>query len=228
MHELISKERIKDLAVKLSTSAAKPEFLQELMGVRRSSVEQKYEAARRVATLENIKSKNIPVDPEFRISTRSFEDPKVFQALKRKENSDTPIIYYEDNHGYFEYQGTIITIIDGYAEDENREINPTLEIQLLIQKGIEDIGEFISTPEFDILVNELYATSRNERAAFVIDEILDIEKMKDRNIKVPADMKIQRSHFDDERPTLFCVTKYIDGAYPWHKVTITFDNDFAL
>ena len=36
---------------------------------------------------------------------------------------------------------------------------------------------------------------------------------------------MQRSEFADQRPTLFCVTKMLGLAYPWQKVTITFDSE---
>jgi len=37
-------------------------------------------------------------------------------------------------------------------------------------------------------------------------------------------MLIQRSEFADQRPTLFCVSKVLPLAYPWHKITVTFDS----
>jgi hypothetical protein len=41
---------------------------------------------------------------------------------------------------------------------------------------------------------------------------------------VPHDIIFQRSAFSDNRPSLFCMTKYLPDGIGWKKVTITFDN----
>jgi hypothetical protein len=97
-------------------------------------------------------------------------------------------------------------------------------IQKTICAGIEEIGDFIVQSEFQSLLAELYALPHEARLRFVQDIIIDNEQRLSRGIKVPEGMVIQRSTFADGRPTLFCVSKILPLAYPWHRVTITFDS----
>jgi hypothetical protein len=71
---------------------------------------------------------------------------------------------------------------------------------------------------------EMAALDEDARSNFVVDELLEPTRRADRDLVVPNGMQIQRSQFADGRPTLFCVSKVLPLAYPWHKVTITFDN----
>ncbi len=229
MQDIITLEKIKDMALRLSLSASKPEFLNELLSIQKSDKKMKMSIAKKVATVDNVKSKGVPVDSDFRLTTRSFEDPILYETINDNESKNSPKIYFEDDHGFFEHEGTHIYIVDkekSKVQQGNNKLTPD-EIQKLIQNGIEEIGDFIIKPAFLTLLNELYSLPSNERFNFVVSEILNKNKVKQRNIIVPNNMKIQRSHFDDDRPTLFCVTKYIDSAYPWHKVTITFDNELV-
>jgi hypothetical protein len=100
-------------------------------------------------------------------------------------------------------------------------------IQSVIQEGIEEIGRFAVQPEFQALLEDLYARPREERPQFVVDVVLNPEEQARRGIVAPEGMVIQRSAFADGRPTLFCITKKVPLAYPWHKVTITFDSEMV-
>jgi len=92
-----------------------------------------------------------------------------------------------------------------------------------VTSGIIDIGVFVESREFQNLLAELRAVPRSERTLFVRDVILNPDELDNRGLQVPAGMAIQRSYFADNRPTLFCVTKYmIDKKW---KVTITFDEE---
>jgi len=97
-------------------------------------------------------------------------------------------------------------------------------IQATICAGLDYIGEFVLRAEFQSLLNELYARPHGGRLAFVRDVILDDEQRAVRGIVTPDDLIIQRSTFADGRPTLFCVSKILPLAYPWHRVTMTFDS----
>ncbi|MCH7891684.1 MAG: hypothetical protein IH921_09290, partial [Gemmatimonadetes bacterium] len=79
-------------------------------------------------------------------------------------------------------------------------------IQSVIQKGIEEIGKFVTTPGFHALINDLYSKPVEERSQFVLDVVLDPDERAKRGITAPEGMVIQRSVFYDGRPTLFCVS----------------------
>jgi len=93
-----------------------------------------------------------------------------------------------------------------------------------VYRGIQAIGDFVLTPPFQALLSELYALPHIARAEFVEHVVLDGRHREDRGIQTPEDLIIQRSSFADGRPTLFCVSKILPLAYPWHRVTITFDS----
>jgi hypothetical protein len=102
---------------------------------------------------------------------------------------------------------------------------PTPEqVRSVLKEGIERVGEFVGTPPVQQLLEDLYAIPEDERAQFVLDVVLNPEEWERRGIEVPEDMTIQRSQFADGRPTLFCIVKMVPLAYPWEKVTITFDS----
>lgn len=91
------------------------------------------------------------------------------------------------------------------------------------REGLEDIRDFITTDQFISVLGELYDHAPQDRDRFVREVLLDTGQLAERGIEVPEQIKIQRSQFGDQRPTIFCVTKLMsDGV---RKVTYTFDND---
>lgn len=95
-----------------------------------------------------------------------------------------------------------------------------------VREGIEEIIEFVYRDEFQAVVKELYDLPNEQRDAFVRKVLLRPEQLAARGIAVPEGMIVQRSHFADERPTIFCVTKYLpDGK---RKVTVTYDAESDL
>lgn len=93
-----------------------------------------------------------------------------------------------------------------------------------IKDGLYELEAFTSTPEFHALLDDLWALPIDERPAFVANVILNLGKLNERGIRVPPGIKLQRSAFRDNRPTLFCVVRYIPDGLQWSKVTITYDN----
>jgi hypothetical protein len=93
-----------------------------------------------------------------------------------------------------------------------------------ISSALDDIAEFVSTPEFTGLMQEFSRVPSERRNHFVRRVIINPDELARRGIRVPDDMTVQRSAFEDGRPTLFCVTKYLPqfGAAK-KKVTVTFD-----
>ena len=224
MESLLSADRFAEMGRTLGETAAHPEALSELMRVRQSPIQQRYENAQKMATVENLASKNIQLDSDFRITTRSFEDPRLFRANTGSDERASPKVYFEDDHGFFEYEDTVITVVEDEESCEVRSSVPESVIRDEIADGVAHIGRFVSEAAFKAVIKELYETPVELREVFVAEKLLNPQHLAARGIDVPKDMKIQRSHFDDNRPTLFCVTKYLTLAYPWHKVTITFDN----
>jgi hypothetical protein len=92
-----------------------------------------------------------------------------------------------------------------------------------LTSALEDIYAFIQADAFQNLLEELWAQEPSQRLAFVDEVILSDRERRRRNVFVPDGMAVQKSHFADHRPTLFCVSKKL-AREPW-KVTITFDND---
>jgi hypothetical protein len=89
---------------------------------------------------------------------------------------------------------------------------------------LQDIDTFTETPEFAALIKELRSLpTREEKKLFVRNIIINKDEQKKRGINPPDGILIQRSYFTDNRPTLFCVVKYLkDGK---RKMTITYDDD---
>lgn len=89
--------------------------------------------------------------------------------------------------------------------------------------GLEAIRDFITRDEFIRVLGELYDTEPTERDTFVRTVLLNPSALQARGVIVPDGIRIQRSQFGDDRPTIFCVTKLMsDGV---RKVTYTFDNE---
>jgi hypothetical protein len=97
-------------------------------------------------------------------------------------------------------------------------------IRAVIRDAVKRIGQLVCRSEFQAMLTELFALEERDRPSFVLRVILNEDERKKRGVIVPDRMVIQRSTFADKRPTLFCVTQLVPLAYPWDKVTITFDN----
>jgi|GEM_PF-5591805 len=93
-----------------------------------------------------------------------------------------------------------------------------------ISRALGDITEFVTTPEFTALMREFSRVAGDERNDFVRRVIINPDELARRGIRVPEDLIVQRSAFEDNRPTLFCVTKYLPQmGMAKKKVTVTFD-----
>lgn len=93
-----------------------------------------------------------------------------------------------------------------------------------IGAALDDVSAFIATPAFRKVLAEFSATPTPLRGHFVRSVLINTEELARRGVQVPEDMTIQRSAFEDDRPTLFCITKYLpDMGAAKKKVTVTFD-----
>lgn len=114
----------------------------------------------------------------------------------------------------FDYQGIV--------KDEPLPPLDREQAKAEIRSGLEEIRDFITEDNFLKVVDELYNLEEADRDEFVRTVLLDDSKLAERGIIVPEGMKIQRSQFGDDRPTIFCVTKLLSDNI--RKVTFTFDN----
>ncbi len=207
----VRSDQIKEFAARLAEKTTTPEFLDMIAQVRDAPASRRLPVAQRA--IEQVKTEG-PLPDDFRMTTRTFEMPP------------EAAVYFDaaEGTGSVVYEGGVVTVTD---ESRARPADPgqsTEQIRSVIQEGIEQVGEFTATPAFQALLDELYDLPDQERPAFVQDVVLNPAERARRGIDVPADMLIQRSEFADQRPTLFCVSKVLPLAYPWHKVTVTFDS----
>lgn len=212
----ITDEELHRMAVELAATAAHPEFLEMLQDVQSAPASQRSSVAREVAHVDNVVAKGIPVPNTFRLTTRTFEEPPVGASP-----SDSPIVTFDGHSGSIAFHGKVISVTTRQAVAET---GRTERVKAEIEEGIEEIGRFVVSPPFQAMLAELAELDEKARPDFVAIELLDPERREKRGLHVPRGMKLQRSNFADGRPTLFCVSKVLPLAYPWHKVTITFDN----
>ena len=102
------------------------------------------------------------------------------------------------------------------------------ELAQVMRVAYDDLIEFVTTPEFRAVMEELKNLRSEERPAFVLSVLLNTKELTKRKIHTPDGILIQRSAFGDRRPTLFCVKKYLPDKYSnvWQNVNLTFDNQF--
>jgi hypothetical protein len=96
-----------------------------------------------------------------------------------------------------------------------------------VKEALGAIQQFAESPEFMAVLGELWSEPEPRRADFVSKVLLHPESLLRRGVVVPEGILLQRSWFRDNRPTLFCLTMHLADGLPWHKVTITFDNEFG-
>ncbi len=166
-------------------------------------------------------SQGIDIPEGFRAVPRTFEDPRQARTNGVQEPGVEP------------------GMVDGVAPDESydwsswrdedtsaeqRDLDPPEVIGAVIRLELERIIQFVSTPPFQALLEEMEKVPADDRPQFVLEVVLNADAIAKRGIVLPDGMQFQRSTFHDGRPTLFCVSCMTDLAYPWRKLTVTFDN----
>jgi hypothetical protein len=99
-----------------------------------------------------------------------------------------------------------------------------VDVQAAISEAMDEIQAFANSREFRQSLNEMFQLPEELRHEFVSLVFLNFTELSRLGIEVPKGIKIQRSEFQDKRPTLFCVSKNLPEGLVWRKVTITFDN----
>lgn len=101
------------------------------------------------------------------------------------------------------------------------------DLARVMREHYDKVIDFITSPPFRRLMEEMSSISHIERPVFVIDVILNEEERALRGVQVPPGILIQRSAFGDRRPTLFVVKHFLPAEFAdvWQNVNITFDNN---
>jgi len=216
----VTEEAVERMAGELANTASNPDFLRMMQAVHDTAVSERMSVAEDVARVEQITAKGIPTPETFRITTRTFEDTV---PLIHAGGSDpgAPSVDFNGQCGSVSYRGAIVTVREKQATLDGASSGA---IETEIKHGIEAIGKFVTSAAFQKILADLGGLTEGARPRFIADELLDPVGRAERGLSVPDGMCIQRSAFADGRPTLFCVSKTLPLAYPWHKVTITFDN----
>ena len=216
----INKSQLENLTKQLVKTTTSKKFLEEMHTIYNADAVKKYDIASDVANTNNLKSRGIDLPDTFRISLRNFELP--LDTSKKKKEASDPMVCIESGCASVLYNGELVTIS---LENEASEKKYSQEqIQEVLAKDFQELCKFTTTNEFQKLLKDLYAVSKDKRREFVLNTILNADEVKKRGIIKPAEVYIRRSYFTDNRPTLFCVTKRTPLAKPWDKVTITYDN----
>jgi hypothetical protein len=85
-----------------------------------------------------------------------------------------------------------------------------------------EIRRYINSGAFRAVLSDLYALEREDREAFVAHVLTNPSAMEKRGASAPTGVFISTSEFNDGRPTLFAVCKYLpDGQ---RRMTVTFDD----
>jgi hypothetical protein len=102
------------------------------------------------------------------------------------------------------------------------------ELARVMRKTYDELIEFVTSAEFEVLMVELGALRDWERPQFVADVLMDDDELAKRGVRIPDGVLMQRSAFGDRRPTLFVVKKFLPEEFSdvWQNVNITFDNKF--
>ncbi|MFC4031849.1 hypothetical protein ACFO3J_10195 [Streptomyces polygonati] len=117
-----------------------------------------------------------------------------------------------------------LTLVD--AEDEGDllagGVHP--ELSRWMSEGLRAIGEYAATEPFQRMYREMSAMSMEDKAHFVRTVLLNPEELDRRGLTPPEGIRIQRSEFGDQRPTVFCVSQALPEGALWKRITITYDH----
>lgn len=216
----ITEASVERMARKLAETASHAEFLKMIQGVQAATGSERKSVAERVARVEEVSARGIPIPEDFRLTTRTFEETES-SGVMDDPRPGSPTVTFDGQSGSVAYRGLVVTV---KQKQSTPEVASAASVKAEIQHGIEAIGEFAASPAFQAALAELAALPEDARPQFVARELLDPAKRAQRGLVLPDGMRLQRSWFADGRPTLFCVSKVLPLAYPWHKVTITFDD----
>ncbi len=226
--QILTQDYINTIAGDLARTVSHPEFLRRMLEVRARKTNAERIAQSQSVSPEELKKAGIPVPDSLRVSPRTFEKPDFaqvngVQGFGREPGSDHETAW--ESYGSMPPEAYDTSTWGDENVDYPTEMHDPDVVREIVYEGIREIGEFVMSEPFNQALVDLMATAPPERPAFVLDTFLNQTERERRGIYIPKNMRIQRSTFYDGRPTLFCVSMLTLLAYPWRKVTITFDND---
>ncbi len=220
MQPVVSESYFRAIANDLADAITHPEFLQRMIALREAPWEDKEELIKTI-DLDDMQSKGMPVVDHLRVSPRTFEKPEFAQINGVQQMGQTPGLVDD---------AAIAESFDTSTWGEEAAHLPMLMespemIRATVEIGFDQLIDYVMTPAFQTALGDMVKVGDAERPAFVLDTFLDPAERARRGIEPPPSMRLQRSTFRDGRPTLFCICILMPLAYPWRKLTFTFDND---
>jgi hypothetical protein len=99
------------------------------------------------------------------------------------------------------------------------------KLETAIREAFGEIEKVYGDATFRQALDELWTLQPGEeRQVFVRDQLLDRSARNARGLELPESVEIQRTYFDDDRPTLFALVAHLLPGLIWEKVTITVDD----
>lgn len=94
-----------------------------------------------------------------------------------------------------------------------------------VRDALTRIRSVYDTAEFRNLLDELWSIDPGEpRHRFVRDVMVHSDELAARGIVLPQSVWIDRTYFEDNRPTLFAIVTALPSDLPFKLVTITVDD----
>lgn len=111
------------------------------------------------------------------------------------------------------------------AEDVATPVEDTSSTKIAIfAEALHAVVDFSMSEEFQTVLEEMWELPPELRHEFVELVLLSSDELSRRGVAIPSGIEIQRSWFEDERPTLFCITKRLPPGMGWKIATVTVDN----
>jgi len=170
-------------------------------------------------------------------ATREKEPASISKLKERNPDLFEQIIVHQRSVGsevsysmcLYSGEGAYLGIGSGRVGSKlNR--NPTMvdiaRLHRESKQGYEEIIQFVKSPEFNSIYKELMGLSSHDQPEFVVNVLLNDMELQNRGVNRPNNLFIMRTAFGDERPTLFCVKKWLsrDLNIFWENVNINFVN----
>ncbi|GAA6136570.1 hypothetical protein NBRC116583_03170 [Arenicella sp. 4NH20-0111] len=221
-----TREYFVNLATELSEIASHSHVVSEMVKVREAPDHERISLATAVYP-EELEKAGVDVPSTFRVAPRTFEKPD--HAVSNGPQNLGVEPGSEEKRAWSSYGSMDVDAYDRSAWGAESEPLPdapedTDVIRNTVYGAVIKIADFVLDSAFNCVIGELYSLPEDDRPQFVLDVLLNSAELSERGVVVPERMSIQRSTFYDGRPTLFCIAQKENLAYPWRKITITFDN----
>ncbi|HVF26680.1 MAG TPA: hypothetical protein VM943_00485 [Pyrinomonadaceae bacterium] len=226
--KILTQDYINTIAEDLARTVSHPEFLKRMLEVREGETNAERIARAGAVAPDELRKAGVPVPDTLRVTPRTFEKPEFadvngIQSFGREPGSEKETAW--ESYGSMPPEAYDTSTWGDENVDYPTEMKDPEFVRQTVYEAVLEIGKFAMTEPFNQALVDLMAAPSEERPAFVLNNLLNQTERERRGIHVPENMRIQRSTFYDGRPTLFCVSMLTPLAYPWRKITITFDND---